>query len=80
MSSGLPAQLLLNPSFTSEHNLTPRQFEATYEAFLERIHPATMAAEGPLHELGAIAIVKGLLPSVEAAPKTATPLTKETSA
>ena len=23
----------------------------------ERIHPATMAAEGPLHELGAIAIV-----------------------
>ena len=23
----------------------------------ERVHPATMAAEGPLHELGAIAIV-----------------------
>jgi urease subunit alpha len=27
------------------------------ELALERIHPATMAAEGPLHELGAIAIV-----------------------
>jgi urease subunit alpha len=27
------------------------------EAALERIHPATMAAEGPLHELGAISIV-----------------------
>jgi urease subunit alpha len=27
------------------------------EAALERIHPATMAAEGPLHELGAIQIV-----------------------
>jgi urease subunit alpha len=27
------------------------------EAALERIHPATMAAEGPLHDLGAISIV-----------------------
>ncbi len=27
------------------------------EAALERVHPATMAAEGPLHELGAISIV-----------------------
>jgi urease subunit alpha len=27
------------------------------EAALERVHPATMAAEGPLHELGAIQIV-----------------------
>jgi urease subunit alpha len=27
------------------------------EAAFERIHPATMAAEGPLHELGAISIV-----------------------
>jgi urease subunit alpha len=27
------------------------------QAALERIHPATMAAEGPLHELGAISIV-----------------------
>jgi hypothetical protein len=27
------------------------------ELVRERIHPATMAAEGPLHELGAIAIV-----------------------
>jgi urease subunit alpha len=27
------------------------------EAALERIHPATMAAEGPLHELGAISMV-----------------------
>lgn len=27
------------------------------ELILERIHPATMAAEGPLHELGAISIV-----------------------
>jgi urease subunit alpha len=27
------------------------------EAALERIHPATMAAEGPLHELGAISII-----------------------
>jgi urease subunit alpha len=27
------------------------------ELALERVHPATMAAEGPLHELGAIAIV-----------------------
>ncbi len=27
------------------------------EAALERIHPATMAAEGPLHDLGAISII-----------------------
>ena len=27
------------------------------ELVRERVHPATMAAEGPLHELGAIAIV-----------------------
>ena len=27
------------------------------ELVAERVHPATMAAEGPLHELGAIAIV-----------------------
>jgi urease subunit alpha len=30
---------------------------ADVEAALERIHPATMAAEGPLHDLGAISIV-----------------------
>jgi urease subunit alpha len=34
-------------------------FEVTEDVALvrERVHPATMAAEGPLHELGAIAIV-----------------------
>jgi urease subunit alpha len=31
--------------------------EADVELVRERVHPATMAAEGPLHELGAIAIV-----------------------
>jgi urease subunit alpha len=33
------------------------QVEEDVEAARERIHPATMAAEGPLHELGAIQIV-----------------------
>ncbi|HSL76184.1 MAG TPA: urease subunit alpha [Candidatus Limnocylindrales bacterium] len=31
--------------------------ESDVELVRERVHPATMAAEGPLHELGAIAIV-----------------------
>lgn len=33
------------------------QSEDDLAAALERIHPATMAAEGPLHELGAISII-----------------------
>ena len=34
-----------------------RDLPEDVEAALERIHPATMAAEGPLHELGAISVV-----------------------
>jgi urease subunit alpha len=45
-----PPMIVLNhgASFAIEHDL---------ELVHERIHPATMAAEGPLHELGAIQIV-----------------------
>ena len=49
VDEGVPMTLLNHGgSFGVAHDL---------ELIRERVHPATMAAEGPLHELGAIAIV-----------------------
>ena len=49
VDEGLPMTILNHGgSFGVAHDL---------ELIRERVHPATMAAEGPLHELGAIAIV-----------------------
>ena len=49
VDEGLPMTILNHGgSFGVGHDL---------ELIRERVHPATMAAEGPLHELGAIAIV-----------------------
>src|SRR5262249_37326273 len=44
------------PMTILNHGLT-WALEADLALTRERVHPATMAAEGPLHELGAIAIV-----------------------
>ena len=49
VDEGLPMTILNHGgSFGVAHDIT---------LIAERVHPATMAAEGPLHELGAIAIV-----------------------